>query len=237
MAELIEQRNHPHNAVYDMLFRQFGRLTVVEQAASGKYRDLMWDCICECGNHKIVSGGKLRRGHVQSCGCWRHEAPVVKARHGESHTRLHHIWGSMLERCDRPKHTQFKNYGGRGISVCEAWYTYENFRDWANSNGYATSLTIDRIDVNGGYAPENCRWIPMREQGLNKRNNRLVCYQGETKPISLWARAFGIGLPTLRARLDKGMSVEDALNTPVRTRNARMDADAPERAGKDGRDG
>ena len=137
-------------------------------------------------------------------------------------TRLHKIWESMRARCYDKNHIHFENYGGRGIYVCGEWSDYVHFRDWALNNGYSEDLTIDRIDVNGDYCPENCRWVTMKEQQNNKRTNRYISMNGETHTISNWSEITGIKKTTLKERLNSGWSVEKALTTPVRKR-AKMD--------------
>lgn len=137
--------------------------------------------------------------------------------------RLRKIWESMHERCEYAKHPHFKDYGGRGISVCDEWSLYLPFAKWAFKNGYSPDLSIERVDHNGDYSPRNCRWATMKEQQNNKRSNRLVSFQGETLTISQWSERIGIEKTTLRERLNSGWSIEDALLKPVRPRGAKMD--------------
>ena len=132
--------------------------------------------------------------------------------------RLHKIWASMHERCEYQKHKHYKDYGGRGIVVCEEWKEYLSFAKWAFKNGYRDNLSIDRIDVNGNYEPSNCRWITMKEQLNNKRSNRLVEYQGITYTLTQLADKVGLNKTTLKERLNLGWSIEDAVERPVRQR-------------------
>ena len=139
--------------------------------------------------------------------------------HREAHrTRIYKIWCGMRERCNRVNHPGYKNYGGRGIRVCPEWDDYVAFRDWAISNGYSDNLTIDRIDVDGNYCPENCRWITQQEQQRNRRNNHYVDYKGQRYILKDLARLKGMGWTTLKYRLEKGWSVEDAVDKPIRLR-------------------
>lgn len=139
--------------------------------------------------------------------------------HGGTGTRLHKIWSSMKERCSRPTHSYYADYGGRGIAVCEEWRNdFPTFKKWAEANGYADNLTIDRKDVNGDYSPDNCRWATMREQQNNKRSNHLVSLNGVTHTITEWADILGINKTTIKERLRCGWSEEQALTTPVRKR-------------------
>lgn len=138
--------------------------------------------------------------------------------HGETKTRLHKIWESMIARCEYEKHPYYANYGGRGITVCDEWHSYIEFRDWAITHGYNDDLTIERIKNEKGYDASNCRWATMREQQNNKRSNHIV-YLGEIgHTISEWSEILGIGKTTIRMRLESGWSDKDALTVPVRKR-------------------
>lgn len=148
-------------------------------------------------------------------------------KHGETKTRLFKIWSSMHERCERPKHSHYKDYGGRGIKVCDEWSEYIVFAEWARANGYTDNLTIDRIDNNGNYEPSNCRWVTEKEQHNNKRSNRIIEYQGKRYTLTQLADFAGINKTTLKERLNKGWSVEDAVKKPIRrrTKGWRMSAE------------
>ena len=133
---------------------------------------------------------------------------VGSSSHNESHTRLYKIWGSMKERCSRKAHVHYKNYGGRGIMVCKEWVnSYEEFRNWAHSNGYTDELMLDRINVNGDYEPSNCRWVPKGEQALNRRNSHFVKVNGEVLNASVCARKYGIPLSTVLSRDKHGRDI------------------------------
>ena len=154
----------------------FGRLTVLDYAYTDKHGKTMWKCKCECGNEVVVVGSHLKNGHTQSCGCIQKES-IIKwsQKHGKRHTRLYYVWLDMKTRCENPKVNSYKNYGGRGVKICEAWRnSFQAFHDWAMSNGYDPNAkrgdcTLDRIDVNGNYCPDNCRWVDMKVQNSNKR--------------------------------------------------------------------
>lgn len=157
----------------------FGRLTVLYFANKGTDRHYIWHCRCECGTECDVSGSDLRSGHTQSCGCLQREraaktSTMLSHTHGMSKTRLYHIWDGMRYRCKSSKSKCYPHYGGRGITVCEEWQnSFEAFSAWALTHGYQDDLTIDRIDVNGNYTPENCRWATVAEQNRNKRKKRI----------------------------------------------------------------
>lgn len=134
------------------------------------------------------------------------------------HTKLQNVYYSMKTRCYNAKSRPYSNYGGRGISVCSEWLSsYESFKDWANANGYAEGLTLDRIDVNGNYCPENCRWVDMKVQSNNRRNNRVYTYQGKTMTLAQWAESLGIPYDCLLDRARKpNATVEDILGRGYR---------------------
>ena len=158
----------------DLTGKRFGRLVVIERSDKiGSHP--MWLCECDCGNRVIVDGANLRTNHTKSCGCYHSEiAPKNRTKHGKSYTRLHRIWACMKQRCYYPKRHNYHNYGGRGITICDEWRTdFQAFYDWAMANGYNDNLSIDRVDVNGNYRPENCRWATMKEQQNNRRNTRI----------------------------------------------------------------
>ena len=168
--ELIRKRN-----LEDLTGMIFGRLTVLG-IANDEFNNVTWRCRCQCGNIIDVPAGYLKSGDTKSCGCLKHDA-VAKHNfvHGFSgEERLYHVWKGMRERCNNPNSKSFKNYGGRGIRICDEWDSYLAFRNWALSNGYdeskpARECSIDRIDNGKGYSPDNCRWVDMATQAANRR--------------------------------------------------------------------
>ena len=157
----------------DLRGKRFGRL-IAERISGKKNGAYVWECSCDCGNLTHVIGSKLTNGHTRSCGCIRKEE--VKRRsysHGLSKTRLYRIWGNMISRCSNPHTDNYKFYGGKGGSVCEEWlHSFQYFYDWAVENGYKDGLTIDRIDSDGNYCPQNCRWITQSENATRANVKR-----------------------------------------------------------------
>lgn len=201
----------------DLSGMRFGRLTVEEQAGRSKDGRVLWRCSCDCGKEKITESTSLIRGITKSCGCLAIE-PIKKisTKHGKSGERIYTIWREIKSRCNKTNDKSYKHYGGRGIKMCDEWYnSFDVFYDWATNNGYSENLTIDRIDNDGNYCPENCRWATVKEQSNNRRTNRNITYNGETHTVSEWATLFGKDYGTILARLNRGWSIGDALNREI----------------------
>jgi len=190
--------------IKDLTGKKFGKLAVLEFIGISKHV-AKWLCRCECGNITVVTCGSLRNGHTQSCGCLRDEKTIEhNTTHGLSDHPLYPVWNDMRKRCKNKNAKRYKDYGGRGIKICEEWgKTPELFIKWAEQNGYKEGLTIDRIDNNSDYCPKNCTFSTMAEQNNNKRNNHLIEYNGETKNINQWAKQLNVKYGTLWCRLEK----------------------------------
>ena len=186
--------------------QRFNRLTVLESAGRNWQGKDFWRCRCDCGNETVVVGYNLISGHTKTCGCLHAEVlSEINTTHGHTGERIHNIWRFMKDRCNNPNNDGYKNYGGRGISVCDEWVdNFQDFYDWSMRNGYSDELSIDRIDYNGNYSPDNCRWATDLEQANNRRTNRYITYANETHTQSEWARIFNVSKHALRHRLDRG---------------------------------
>ena len=208
----------------EWLGKKFGRLTIIgfRWEKAGKYHAWTWDCKCDCGNMVYgVRPRSVKSGQTASCGCLKEEQNIhnlaeKRRTHGKSQSRLYGIWSKMKDRCNREKSPVYKNYGGRGIKLCDEWeHNFQAFYDWAISHGYSSDLTIERKDVNKGYCPENCCWITREEQARNKRNLRMVEIDGEEVTLKEACRRMNLPYQAVHLRITRyGMSVEDALNKP-----------------------
>lgn len=204
--------------ITDLIGQRFGRLLVTGYAGKDKGNHSKWACLCDCGGVKTVIGYNLKSGAIQSCGCLRSEnAGNLNKTHGGSNSRLYSIYCNMISRTENPRASAYGVYGGRGIAICQEWRCgFSAFRKWALANGYRDDLSIDRIENDKGYFPENCRWVKMIDQFNNRRSNRLLSFSGETKTIAEWARHLSIKRQTLYSRLNAGWAVERALSAPAK---------------------
>lgn len=180
----------------DLSGQRFGRLVVLERAPNDGRRT-MFRCICDCGNEVIVRAENLKSGNTRSCGCYQKDHPT-NYRHGYSKTRLASIFGSMCNRCYNPASQEYYLYGARGITICDEWLNDRTkFFHWAETHGYIENAkqkecSIDRIDVNKGYSPENCRWVDSYVQANNTRRNKYYLYNGEKLTLAQIARLEGV---------------------------------------------
>lgn len=190
----------------DLNGRKFGKLTVLKYSYVS-HGNSFWECRCDCGNTVTVQGGHLLSGHTLSCGCYQKAATsAAKKTHGMTRTRIYRIYRHMLERCFSKSSAGYKDYGARGITVCKGWKeNFENFRDWSLANGYSDNLSIDRIDNDKGYSPENCRWATNLIQCNNRRSNVFVEYNGKRMTLASWARNLNLKYQSLVGRWDKGI--------------------------------
>lgn len=208
------------NNLVGMRFETLEVLHMAEEHVKPSGRKiLMWQCRCDCGNIVTVSGESLKYGNTKSCGCKRRNNFRT---HGKSDTRLYEIWTDMKQRCLNPNQKNYKYYGGRGITICKEWLDdFINFYDWAMENGYQDKLTIDRIDVNGKYEPNNCRWVTMETQLRNTRRNHFIEINGERHTIAEWARIYEINPQTINSRIRKGVSEQNAILLPVKRKRGK----------------
>ena len=200
-------------SVENLTGKKFGIITVIKKASQNK-KGASWLCKCQCGNIVKRSHSAIINGRVKSCGC-------IAKHWGEKHRkRLKIIYKGMILRCYNQDFTAYKNYGGRGIKICESWLNdFDLFYLWSLNNGYSENLTIDRIDVNGDYEPNNCCWVDNITQQNNKRTNTLITYNDKTMTLAQWATELNISQATLRHRIFNSNLPFDEIMTPNLLRN------------------
>lgn len=209
----------------DLTGQRFGRWTVLEFVPNEKNVSY-WKCRCDCGNISDVEVSTLKRGISKSCGCLRSELESermkiknpAQIKHGGKGTRLYRIWKGMRQRCYNPNSNHYPSYGGRGITICKEWVNdFSALKEWALSSGYSDELSIDRIDNNKGYSPENCQWTGVKTQCRNRRSNVNIEYNGQQITLTEASEKTGINKYTLNGRYHRGDRGEE-LFRPVKTK-------------------
>ncbi len=196
--------------IKDISGQKFNMLTAIRIA---QRNPLKWECKCDCGNTAYVLSKNLIHGRQKSCGCLSHKG---NPKHNQCYTRVYRIYAKIKRRCFVADDVAYPRYGGRGITMCDEWKeSFEAFSKWAYANGYKDNLSIDRIDNDGDYCPENCRWADNFCQANNKRNNLKYTYDGKTQTLSQWCREKNMSYKVVWYRLSKGWKFEDAITKPV----------------------
>lgn len=204
----------------DMIGKTIGDLTVLGRAANApRSTRARWLCQCSCGKQVVIRGDVLRGG-IKSCGC--KNGIKHGACRGEKPIRLYNIWRDMKSRCGNPENIGYRLYGGRGITVCQEWDDFGHFMDWAMKSGYADNLTIDRIDPNSNYAPDNCRWVTNVVQQRNKRTTVFVTVDGVTHCIPEWAEILRVKKSALYKRSKDTNKIQEYIRS--RCTNSQMTA-------------
>lgn len=192
---------------------RFGRLTIVGKHSDSPRDGDYWDVICDCGTRTIKSGRNLLYYGTSSCGCLAKEkAAQLKKKHEKYKHPLYSHWNNMKTRCLNENRAQYKDYGGRGITICDEWlHDFESFYEWSIKNGFHEGLSLDRIDVNGNYEPSNCKWSTHIEQSNNKRTNHIISVRGEDVTMAEAARKYNVSYGTVRNRIAMGWSGDEAV--------------------------
>ncbi|WP_195245019.1 hypothetical protein [Clostridium celatum] len=202
----------------DRIGQVYGKLTITGLIYNEKAKRNYALCKCECGNEKVVSISNLIKGATTSCGCYRNQRiKETCEKHGMYKTRLNKEYRGLKQRCYNSKNSRYKYYGGKNIKICDEWLGKDgfiNFMNWSLENGYNDELTLDRIDVDSDYSPDNCRWVTMRIQCNNRTTSHFETFNGETKTVAEWADKVGIKASIIYKRLKRGWSIEKALTTP-----------------------
>ena len=201
--------------VQSFVGKRFGALTVMRVNGT-RFYTAEAACECDCGNSASVPLTRLMYGHTKSCGCYRNG---LLLKHGQSKTRLYRIWTEMVYRCNNPNNASYSRYGGRGIRVCDDWLNFLSFWQWSLANGYSYDLSIDRIDNDGNYCPENCRWADNETQMNNQRRTHYLTHNGKTQSMAQWSRESGIPYSILDGRINKlGWTAAEALTAKKGTK-------------------
>lgn len=204
----------------DLTGQKFGRLSALQVSEkTDKNKGIYWDFRCDCGNTTTRLGAQAvygrKKGKTLSCGCYKSETLAKRSRtHGLSELPIYKIWQGIKDRCNNNKTPAYLYYGARGIKVCDRWMKFENF--YADMGDRPEGMSLDRIDNDGDYCPENCRWATLEEQARNTRRVRKYTFEGQSKCIAEWASIANIHYQTLTTRLNNGWSIEKALRTPIK---------------------
>lgn len=198
----------------DLTGLRFSRLIVICRDTELIYKDVHWNCLCDCGNKFSVGGYLLRNCKTKSCGCYRQDtAKNLKLTHGLKGSRTWNTWMNMIQRCCNPNNTAWLRYGGRGISVCSEWRLFVNFRN--DMGDVPTDMSLERIDVNGDYCKYNCCWATPKQQARNRRSSKLLSHDGLNLTIAEWSERLGISQSVIGSRIGNGWSVDRALTEPL----------------------
>lgn len=211
----------------DIIGNKYGKLTVVKYTGINSRRQALFECKCDCGNICIVAGCSLRIGHTNSCGCMQKKkaqeqmkyinsnglASKGNLKHGDRYTRLYRIWCSMKKRCYYSKYEHYDRYGRRGIRICDEWKNdFLKFKEWALTHGYSENLEIDRINNDGNYEPNNCRWQNRENQVRNRSNTIYLKHNNEEKTLKQWCEIYNINYKLAHTRYKKGWNFEKIFN-------------------------
>lgn len=214
----IKPASECEKPVIDLTERVFSRWVVSGFAGQHpKWKHRYWACVCECGGIGTVRERNLIKGYSLSCGCFHHERVGERSRtHGLTETSEYKIWSGIISRCYTPSATGYKHYGGRGITVCDRWLNSFELFLLDMGNKPSPEMSVDRIDSNRGYYPDNCRWATRFTQANNRRFTKVYSHDGESKTLSEWAQCSDIAYHTLKCRLKRGWSLSDAITRKVR---------------------
>lgn len=203
----------------DLTGIRFGKLVATSIYGQNKAKQYLWNCKCDCGNNSVAIGSNLIRGNTKACGCVKlTEIGDRTRKHGMVKSRIFKIWAGMRKRCMNPNCFAYKDYGGRGITICKRWDKFDLFYEDMGKT-YSDNLSLDRINPNGNYEPTNCRWATMKQQNNNRRNNRIVKCDGIEKTLAQWSEISGIHPTTISNRIKVGWDIVDAIYKPTIKKN------------------
>lgn len=199
----------------DLTGERFGRLRVIQRDGCNKHGQVKWWCRCDCGTEKHVLGMCLTRGETQSCGCLHRESTArINASHGMASAPIYRLWRSMMDRCYLPTNHAYARYGGRGIHVCPQWHEFTKF--YEDMGDRPDGKSLERIDNNSDYEPNNVVWADAKTQANNRRSNVVLEHAGKNQTMQQWCDELGLRIGTVWARLNRGWNVDRALTQEVR---------------------
>ncbi|PTE79287.1 hypothetical protein [Staphylococcus gallinarum] len=204
--------------VKDMVGYRFNGCKVLKRNGVNKDNRAIWVCVCKCGNIFQATGKSIRNGHVKSCGCYRKKVTGKQGRknktHGDTNTRLYNIYRGMKQRCYYTNAQNYEKYGDKGIKICEEWLEdFSNFKRWSLKNGYGENLSIDRIDNNGNYEPDNCRWVDAKTQTRNRSITKRAIFQGELLTLGEISEITGMSFSKVHYMYKQGMNFDEVKRT------------------------
>lgn len=206
---MLDTNKKPRRLLHNLQGNRYGKLTVIKYYGISDKNQIYWFCKCECGKGVYVKTADLMNGTRKSCGCMQLEIGHKNYRYGCRTNRLYTIWRGIKARCLNANAPNYTYYGGRGISICDEWlHSFDLFQSWALNNGYSNELTIDRVDVNGNYCPENCKWSTVTQQNNNKRNNRYLTINGRIQTLSEWCREYRADRDKVKTNMKKYSLIE-----------------------------
>lgn len=199
--------------------QKFGKMTVLGRDTDRQSKRTYWMCQCECGKIKSCRADSLKQGAIVSCGCKKKAQDKINLvkhhSHKQSGTRLYYSWQDMKKRCYNEGNSRYANYGGRGIKVCDEWKNdFTAFYQWAINNGYTETMTLDRINVDGDYEPNNCRWADVKTQCNNRTSNIKITIGNSTRTLTEWCEIFDVDYKKILARYHRNgfVSIDDLFN-------------------------
>lgn len=205
----------------NLVKQKFERLTIIKQRGKDNNNHILWLCLCDCGQKVIVQSSHLITGHTRSCGCLKREGNNIKHKHtiNNKPSKIYQIWATLIQRCINPNNPKYPIYGERGITVCKRWKKFPNFLE--DMGEAPQRCQIDRINNDGNYCKSNCRWATRKQQARNRRDNRLVTYNGKTQCVTAWSEEVGISKYVIYKRLNRGWSIKKALTKLVNSRKVK----------------
>ena len=214
---LVGKRKGRGAQMADITNQRFGRLIARTPSGRDRHKNVIWDCACDCGNVVRLTAASLRKGHTRSCGCLRADEFHARVRkHGKSSSSVYMVWEQMVARCTNTEHKDFDYYGGRGITVCDEWRSFESF--YTDMGDPGDSMMLERRDNNLGYSAANCVWATRVEQANNRSNNVMIVTIAEVMTMAQFARSLCVHYANVRSKVNRGVREINGIKFEVKTR-------------------